>query len=182
LFKYFNLVLLILPFLDFFLTPHLFLHSLLTSIFNPLACKHSSFNMEDVQQPTPTPDRETDSLFVPERSATPQRDVSVPVAEIGPPDPRPVIEHVPAPLSPVFAPEKVEAAEHEFISSFVQKLKVIEENAKVEMAAWDPVYMGHATEEITGSVAAGMKRKGRFSIHQICKPLTLPQLLKWTAT
>jgi hypothetical protein len=117
--------------------------------------------MEDVQQPTPTPDRETDSLFVPERSATPQRDVSVPVAETGPlSNPRPVVEHVPAPLSPVFAPEKVEAAEQELISPFVQKLRDIEENAKIEMAAWDRVYLGHTTEEITGSVAAGMKRKG----------------------
>ena len=122
--------------------------------------------MEDTQQqqPTPTPDRDIISLFVSEEPTTPkQRSVSVPVAGMPPtPTPVPVAQIVPpstpAAPSPVPAPE--EQVEEEVVSPFVQKLRDIEDNAKAEIAGWDPIYLGQAAEANAAGSGTGTKRKG----------------------
>jgi hypothetical protein len=132
--------------------------------------------MEDVQQPTPTPDRDEASLSMSEAPDTlrqgdvmslTQQDVSVPVAEMEPtppsPDFVPFAEQMLTPPSPVSAPAKVEAAEEEVISPFMQKLRDLENKAKIEMMEWDPMYLGQAVEEGTGSTAPNAKRKGTMS-------------------
>jgi hypothetical protein len=134
--------------------------------------------MEDLQQPTPTPERDT--LFVRERSMTPiQLSIPVEIIELDPALAllcgEPVDEEMPVPPSPVqvaiteqmlippssvITPEKVDTAESEVTPPFVQKLRDLEDNARAEMAAWDPKYRGLVTEESSAAAGASLKRKG----------------------
>jgi hypothetical protein len=124
--------------------------------------------MDEAQQPTPTPDRTIDSLFIPENGEEHTDVVEVEESQLPiPSEPeiaRPRSASVPAeeddakPSPPTSAPK--EQIEEEVVSPFVQKLKDIEVAARAQMAAWDPVYLGQATEDATGSQAAGTKRKG----------------------
>jgi hypothetical protein len=125
--------------------------------------------MDETQQPTPTPDRTIDSLFVSENEENDEEYMDV--AEVEEPQQptltepeiaRPRSASVPAgeddAKPPTSAPE--EQIAEEVVSPFVQKLKDIEVAARAQMAAWDPVYLGQATGEATGSQAPGTKRKG----------------------
>jgi hypothetical protein len=117
--------------------------------------------MEDIQQPMPTPDRDLDSLFIPERGTTPQQcDGSTSVAELSTAQQVPIVVQVLTPSSPTLVLEDAEAPEEEAVSPFVQELRDLEETAKAEIAAWDPIYLGQLVEEATGSFVAGTKRKG----------------------
>jgi hypothetical protein len=139
--------------------------------------------MDETQQPTPTPDRTIDSLFVSENEENDEEYMDV--AEVEEPQQptltepeiaRPRSASVPAeeddakPSPPTSAPK--EQIEEVVVSPFVQKLKDIEVAARAQMAAWDPVYLGQATEDATGSQAAGTKRKGTSLIARINIKLT----------
>jgi hypothetical protein len=111
--------------------------------------------MEDVQQSTPTPDDDGDSLFVPAAlmATTPPL-----VFELFP-------EQTPTPSSPILTPGKVESAE-EVVLPFVQKLRELEKLANDEMTSWDSKYLGLISQELTRSTSAGMKRKGTMPISE----------------
>jgi hypothetical protein len=112
--------------------------------------------------PQLTPDRDGDSLFVPEVADSPrQRNMSVPVAVMqampAPASTPFVTEQVLTPKSPMLVPAKMECDEEQVLP-FVQKLRDLEGSAKAEMAAWDPKF-SQVAEESTGT-AVGAKRKG----------------------
>ena len=136
--------------------------------------------MEDLQQSTPTPDREASPLFEPELPKTIVQHVTAmetiekepevipipgtPVQERMPTPPSPVlvavVDQMPILPSPVITIEKVDTAEEELTPHFVQKLKDIEDVARAQMAGWDPKYQGQPIEKGSASAGAGMKRKG----------------------
>jgi hypothetical protein len=136
--------------------------------------------MNETQQLTPTPDRTIDSLFIPENGEEHTDVVEVEESQLPTPsEPEiarpssasmPVEEEDAKPPPPPSAPEDQIA--EEVVSPFVQGLKNIEAAARAQMAAWDPVYLGQATDDATGSQAAGTKRKGTSLIAQINITLT----------
>jgi hypothetical protein len=113
--------------------------------------------MEDVQQPTPTPDDNSESLFVPVAAM-----VTTP-----PPAFVPLPEQMLAPLSPILTPAMVESAEEEVVPPFVQKLRDLEHQAKAAITSWDLKYLGQTSEESTGTTGAGTKRKGMNPIQDM---------------
>ncbi|KAH3960319.1 hypothetical protein HBH52_237480 [Parastagonospora nodorum] len=135
--------------------------------------------MEDLQQSTPTPDREASPLFEPELPKTIVQHVTAmetiekepevipipgtPVQERMPTPPSPVlvavVDQMPILPSPVITIEKVDTAEEELTPHFVQKLKDIEDVARAQMAGWDSKYQGQPIEKGSASAGAGMKRK-----------------------
>jgi hypothetical protein len=52
---------------------------------------------------------------------------------------------------------------HNDTNLFVQKLRELEANAKIEMAKWDPAFLGPNQEGIQPQSLAGTKRKGTTS-------------------
>ncbi|KAH7093109.1 hypothetical protein FB567DRAFT_609442 [Paraphoma chrysanthemicola] len=122
--------------------------------------------MDVMEQPTPTPDNDLDSLFVPE-----SKDESMEGIQVQDPPPTPInldATKAPSPLAsvedddakpPPTASVPQKQTEEEVISPFVQGLRAIEAAARAEMADWEPVYLGQASEESTNTQAAGAKRK-----------------------
>lgn len=70
----------------------------------------------------------------------------------------PAVEDDAKPSPQMFAPDEQIGEEAE--SPFVQMLKDIKADARAQIAAWDPVYRGQATEGAIASQAVGTKRKG----------------------
>ncbi|KAH7083176.1 hypothetical protein BKA63DRAFT_584450 [Paraphoma chrysanthemicola] len=122
--------------------------------------------MDVMQQPTPTPDNDLDSLFVPEGKEESMEGIQV--QEPQPTPYNPDARKAPSPSAPVeeddakpppTASVPQEQIEEEVISPFVQGLRAIEAAARAEMATWDPAYLGQASDDSTNTQAAGAKRK-----------------------
>lgn len=64
--------------------------------------------------------------------------------------------------------------EEQHASPYIQKLKVLEADAKQEISSWDPKYLSQDPDVTTAAAVAGTKRKGMCTTGLCVNELTLP--------